>query len=134
MPGPLEASLTLFGSNIDHALQLRDIAADKVALVNADGLTRTRGAELLLRYRWQAVTFTGSYVHTDAASLTPTVPAAVPCRSRRAIRQALPPSGEKPGHARLGLEAITRAASIWRTIPIAPIASPMSNWGRWGSW
>lgn len=35
-------------------------------MVNANGPTRIRGAELLLRYRWDAVSLTGSYVHLDA--------------------------------------------------------------------
>jgi outer membrane receptor for ferrienterochelin and colicins len=103
--GPVEASLTLFGSNIDHAVQLRDIAADRVALVNADGLTRTRGAELLLRYRWQAITFTGSYVHADASEPDPDGPGrrAVPLTPRDTA--GLNAVWEKPGQGRLGLEA-----------------------------
>lgn len=103
--GPLDASLTLFGSNTDHALQLRDIAADKVVLVNADGLTRTRGVELLLRYRWHAVSFTGSYVHTDASEPDPNGPGrrAVPLTPRDTA--GLTAVWEKPGHARVGLEA-----------------------------
>jgi iron complex outermembrane receptor protein len=64
--GLVEANMSLFASNIDHAVQLREAAADRVALGNADGLTKTWGAELLLRYRWQAFTLTGSYVHIDA--------------------------------------------------------------------
>ncbi|WP_312417912.1 hypothetical protein [Comamonas sp.] len=35
-------------------------------LVNVAGVTRTRGGELLLCYRWQDITATGSYVYTDA--------------------------------------------------------------------
>ncbi|TCP35511.1 iron complex outermembrane receptor protein [Sphingomonas sp. BK235] len=69
--GAIEASLTLSGSNIDHAVQLRDVSATRAELVNADGVTRTRGAELLLRYRLNAITFTGSYVHTDAREPNP---------------------------------------------------------------
>lgn len=64
--GPFEASVTLFASDIEDAVQLRDVDADTVRLVNADGVTRTRGAELLLRYRWDSFTVTGSYVHVDA--------------------------------------------------------------------
>lgn len=64
--GPVEASVTLFGSDIDDAVQLFEVDADTVRLVNADGVTRTRGAELLLRYRWDSFTVTGSYVHVDA--------------------------------------------------------------------
>ena len=45
--GPFEANLSLFASNIDHAQQLQMVDADHVTLVNADGVTRTRGAEVL---------------------------------------------------------------------------------------
>jgi iron complex outermembrane receptor protein len=64
--GPLEASVTLFASSIDNATRLETIAADRVRLVNVDGQTRIRGSELLLRYRWNAFSITGSYVYVDA--------------------------------------------------------------------
>lgn len=103
--GRFEASLTLFGSNIDHAVQLRDVAADRVVLANADGVTRTRGAELLLRYRWGAIAFTGSYVHTDATEPNPEAPGrrAVPLTPRDTA--GLTAVWEKHGRGRLGLEA-----------------------------
>lgn len=69
--GPLEASVTLFASDIDDAVQLQEADADTVRLANAAGVTRTRGAELLLRYRWDAFTVTGSYVHVDATEPDP---------------------------------------------------------------
>jgi iron complex outermembrane receptor protein len=64
--GPIEARATLFASNINDAARLENLAADRVRLVNVDGSTRIRGSELLLRYRWNAVTLTGSYVFVDA--------------------------------------------------------------------
>lgn len=67
--GPWEANLSLFASNIDHAVRLIDSAsapAARVQLVNVQGVARTRGSELLLRYRWQDISVTGSYVYTDA--------------------------------------------------------------------
>ncbi len=64
--GPIEASVTLFASNIDKATRLETVAADRVRLVNVDGETRIRGSELLLRYRWDAFSITGSYVYVDA--------------------------------------------------------------------
>lgn len=69
--GPFEASLTLFASNIDDAAQVVTIAADRVQLVNVPGQTRTRGAEALLRYRFDEITFTGSYVYVDATEPDP---------------------------------------------------------------
>jgi outer membrane receptor for ferrienterochelin and colicins len=103
--GPIEASLTLFGSNIDHAVQLRDVSANRPELVNADGVTRTRGAELLLRYRLDAVTFTGSYVHTEAREPNPNDSGRylVPLTPRNTA--GLTAVWEKHGRGRLGLEA-----------------------------
>jgi iron complex outermembrane receptor protein len=65
--GPIEASVTLFASNISNATRLHDVDADTVRLVNVDGVTRLRGSELLLRYKWRQFTVTGSYVYVDAA-------------------------------------------------------------------
>jgi outer membrane receptor protein involved in Fe transport len=65
--GPLEAGLTLFGSDIDHAVRTEDVAADRVRLVNAVGTTRTRGAELLMRWRQEPISVTGSYLFVDAS-------------------------------------------------------------------
>ena len=69
--GPLEANLTLFGSNINGATRLEQAAPDRVRLMNGPGTTRVRGAELLLRYRWDALVLTGSYVFVDASEPDP---------------------------------------------------------------
>lgn len=64
--GPWEANVTLFGANVDNATRLQDLAPDRVRLVNIDGTTRVRGSELLLRFRRDGFTVTGSYVFVDA--------------------------------------------------------------------
>jgi len=70
--GTVETSLTLFASDIDNVTELEVIdGADEssnkqVRIVNAVGESEIRGAELLLRYRWQDIKFTGSYLYTDA--------------------------------------------------------------------
>ena len=68
--GPVEANFTLFGSNMRNATELvpNGIAAQAsgVRLINQAGAARTRGAELLLRYRWDGFTVSGSYVYVDA--------------------------------------------------------------------
>ena len=70
--GSIETSLTLFASNIDNVTELSVInsvngTSDKqVRIVNATGESEINGAELLLRYRWQDIKFTGSYLYTDA--------------------------------------------------------------------
>lgn len=103
--GPIEASHTLFGSNIGCAVQLRDVAIDRAELINAAGVTRTRGAELLLRYRLDAVTITGSYVRTEA-------PESDPDGAGRRLDLLTPRDTagltavwEEHGRGRLGLEA-----------------------------
>ncbi|WP_231736595.1 MULTISPECIES: TonB-dependent receptor plug domain-containing protein [Sphingobium] len=103
--GSIEASVTFFASNIDNAVQLTTIAPDRVALVNADGLTRTRGAELFLRYRWRAFTVTGSYVYVDASEPDPDRMGrrTVPITPRHSA--GLVAMWEKHGRGRFGLEA-----------------------------
>lgn len=103
--GPIEANVSLFASNIDHAVQLRTIDDDRVTLVNADGPTRTRGAEVLLRYRWREVTLTGSYVHIDATEPDPDGSGrrTVPLTPRDSA--GLVAMWEKHGRGRIGIEA-----------------------------
>jgi len=67
--GSFELSGTLFAS--DDAVQLQEVDADTVRLINADGVTRTRGLELLARYRWGEFIVTGSYVYVDASEPDP---------------------------------------------------------------
>ena len=64
--GPWEANVTLFGANIENATRLEESGPQLVRLVNVDGPTRTHGTELLLRFRQDAFTITGSYVFVDA--------------------------------------------------------------------
>jgi len=69
--GPFEATVTLFASDIEDAVQVQEVAPNRIRLVNSGGTTRTRGTELLLRYRWDAFTVTGSYVYVDASEPDP---------------------------------------------------------------
>ncbi len=70
--GSMETSMTLFASDVENATELEvidslDTTSDKqVRIVNAAGESQIRGVELLLRYRWQDIKFTGSYLYTDA--------------------------------------------------------------------
>lgn len=68
--GPFEANITLFGANMRNTTELVPVGPVSqptgVRLVNLTGTTRTRGTELLLRYRWDGFTVTGSYVYVDA--------------------------------------------------------------------
>jgi outer membrane receptor for ferrienterochelin and colicins len=67
--GSVETSLTLFASDIENVTELdviNGVSDKRVRLVNAAGETEISGAELLLRYRWRDIKFTGSYLYTDA--------------------------------------------------------------------
>lgn len=70
--GPIEASATVFASNLVNVTRLDPFASvpggadDRVRLVNVDGTTRIRGSELLLRYSWGDYKVTGSYLYLDA--------------------------------------------------------------------
>ena len=64
--GPWETSVTLFGSDIDDAVQVQAIAADRVRLVNLPGVTRTRGLEWLGRWRQAPFVLTANYLYVDA--------------------------------------------------------------------
>ncbi|AEG50973.1 TonB-dependent receptor plug [Sphingobium chlorophenolicum L-1] len=73
--GPLEGNVTLFGSDMRNTTELVPdgpaAQAGRVRLINLAGTTRTRGAEMLLRYRWDGFTLTGSYVHVHATETGP---------------------------------------------------------------
>jgi iron complex outermembrane receptor protein len=108
--GGLEASVTLFASDIEHAVQLTAAppspdGAPRVQLANADGTTRTRGSELLLRYRWQDFVVTGSYVFTDATEPDPDENGRrrMPLTPRHTA--GLVAMWEQHGRGRIGLEA-----------------------------
>lgn len=70
--GSVETSMTFFASDVDNVTELEVIddvdatSSKQVRIVNAAGVSEIRGAELLLRYRWQDIKFTGSYLYTDA--------------------------------------------------------------------
>jgi len=74
-------------------------------LINAPGTTRTRGAEVLLRYRWDNFTVTGSYVHVDATEqdslgVGRRIVALTPHHTAGVVAM-----WEAPGKGRLGFEA-----------------------------
>ncbi|MEP0354324.1 TonB-dependent receptor [Paraglaciecola sp.] len=68
----VETSMVLFSSDVDNVTELEEIdpidtfSNKQVHIVNAQGESEIRGAELLLRYRWRDIKLTGSYLYTDA--------------------------------------------------------------------
>jgi outer membrane receptor for ferrienterochelin and colicins len=103
--GPIEASVTLFASDIDEATRLEPVAADRARLVNVAGRTRIRGSELLLRYRRDSFTITGSHVYVDATEPeeTGTGRRRVPLTPRHTAGMVA--MWEEHGKGRIGLEA-----------------------------
>lgn len=108
--GALETSFTLFASDIRDAVRLEPVPAaqgedPRVRLVNIDGISRTRGSELLLRYRWDDFVVTGSYVFTDATEQDPDHAGRrrVPLTPRHT--GGLVAMWEQHGRGRLGIEA-----------------------------
>ncbi len=70
--GSVEANVNLFASDVENSVQLVDYdstnsgMSDRVRLVNADGTSRIRGSEFLLRYYLGDFKLTGSYLYLDA--------------------------------------------------------------------
>lgn len=105
-----QASVTLFGSDISDAIRIEDTGLGSggpgdVRLVNSNGVTRTRGAEMLLRYRWDEFLVSGSYVYLDATEPDPSGPGrrSVPLTPEHTA--GLDFMWERPGRSRLGFEA-----------------------------
>jgi outer membrane receptor for ferrienterochelin and colicins len=66
MLGPFEVNGALFASWVRDGVRLLDAGPERLRLVNAPGLARTAGSELLVRYRRGDISVTGSYVHVRA--------------------------------------------------------------------
>ncbi|UYH54884.1 TonB-dependent receptor [Qipengyuania sp. SS22] len=103
--GPWEANLTLFGADIENASRLREIGPDRVELVNIDGTTRVRGTEVLLRFKQDGFTVTGSYVFVDASEPDPSGAGrrAAPLTPKHTA--GLVGMWEEHGKGRIGIEA-----------------------------
>jgi outer membrane receptor for ferrienterochelin and colicins len=67
--GPVELNATLFGSAIDRPVGLRPVASNsgRVELANVDGPTRTKGAEMLLRWKPEPFQLTATYTFVRSA-------------------------------------------------------------------
>ena len=72
--GPLELNGTLFASAIHHAVLLDEMPGDslgRVALVNAAGATRTRGAELFAVWKREPIIATAYYAWLHSTEVAP---------------------------------------------------------------
>jgi outer membrane receptor for ferrienterochelin and colicins len=70
--GAVELNGTVFAARVTDAVRLVPMGGEQtggaaqVRLRNVAGATRTHGAEVLLRYRWDDVSMTGSYMFVEA--------------------------------------------------------------------
>jgi outer membrane receptor for ferrienterochelin and colicins len=134
----IESSLTLFGSNVDNVTGLEAFASgdvglpDRVRLVNAEGESKIRGSELMLRYYWGDIKLTASYLYLDATELTPDTP------QRRKI--ALTPKHsagfvamwEQHGNFRAGFEAYYTGKQRLNDNPFTDYSEPYWHLGLMG--
>ena len=103
--GPFEANVTLFGANIENATRLVEIAPDRVQLANIEGTSRVRGSELLLRFKQNGYTLTGSYVFVDSSEPDPAGPGRRTTALTPRHTAGLVGMWEEHGKGRIGLEA-----------------------------
>ncbi|MGI5309867.1 TonB-dependent receptor plug domain-containing protein [Rheinheimera sp. WS51] len=133
-----ETSLTLFGANIDNVTGLEAFSSanngidDSVRLVNTAGESKIRGSEFLLRYYWQDIKLTASYLYLDATEL------AFSATERREI--ALTPKHsagfvamwEQHGNFRAGFEAYYTGVQRLNDNPFANYSKPYWHLGLLG--
>ena len=67
--GGLEVTGTVFGSDVQHPVQLVQGTDDRFVFVNAGGPTRTVGGEALGRYRSGAFLVVGTYAYVQSREL-----------------------------------------------------------------
>ena len=110
--GRIELNGTLFGSVIEHAVQVRDLSgttpsgAARLSLVNAPQPTRTWGTDLLARIARDPFRITATYTYLRATEWNPapsnSARREVPLNPRHAL--GLVASVEHEGESRIGLE------------------------------
>lgn len=130
--GPWEANVTLFGANIDNATRLEEIASDRVQLVNIDGVTRVRGSEILLRFKQDGFTVTGSYVFVDASEPDPSGLGRqeVPLTPKHTA--GLVGMWEEHGKGRIGMEAYYTGGQTLEDNPFRTRSRPYLHLGMLG--
>lgn len=130
--GPWEANVTLFGANIENATRLREIAPDRVELVNIDGTTQVRGTELLLRFKQDGFTVTGSYVFVDASEPDPSGLGRreVPLTPKHTA--GLVGMWEEHGRGRIGVEAYYTGGQALEDNPFRDRSRPYLHLGLLG--
>ena len=127
--GGFTASLTLFGSNVRNAAQVQTVGSDRVRLINAAGPTRTRGAEVVARYRWNDFSITGNYVHVDASEPGPQDGARRTVPRVPGDTAGLVAMWEAHGKGRIGLEAYHIGRQTLDDNPFRDVSKPYIELG-----
>jgi outer membrane receptor for ferrienterochelin and colicins len=134
--GPVEANLTLFGSDMRNTTRLDVVdpspETGRVRLVSIAEATRIRGAELLLRYRWRAFSVTGSYVFVDSSEprLDDTGRRQVPLTPRHTA--GVVALWERHGVGRIGFEAYYTGRQALEDNPFRETGRPYVELGMLG--
>lgn len=130
--GPFETSVTLFASRIASAVHLDAAGASRAVLHNAPGPTRTYGGEMMLRYRWEDLTLTGSYVHVRASEPDPAGAGRreTPLTPRHSA--GLVAMWERYGAGRLGFEAYYTGRQELDNDPYRTLSRPYVEMGLLG--
>jgi outer membrane receptor for ferrienterochelin and colicins len=136
--GSVETSLTLFASNIDNVTELsvnngvNDTSDKQVRIINAAGESEINGAELLLRYRWQDIKFTGSYLYTDATKESDSNIGRVPLALTPQHSAGLVVMWEEHGSHLLGFEAYYTGTQHLENNPYRERSKPYWHLGLLG--
>lgn len=135
--GSIETSLTFFASDIDNVTELEVINSDdasqkQVHIVNATGESNINGAELLLRYRWQDIKFTGSYLYIDATKERVAEFARVPLALTPKHSAGLVVMWEEHGSHMVGFEAYYTGTQQLENNPYRERSSPYWHLGLLG--
>ena len=133
--GPLELNATVFGAVLEEAIQLRgSIQSGDLRLENSVGDARTRGTELLLRYRPPGYHFTASHTYVHATELSPDAPVerTVPLTPRHAIGVVGMKEWEERG--RVAFELYYTGEQALDENPYRTSSKPYLVFGLLGQW
>ncbi|TWX50580.1 TonB-dependent receptor plug domain-containing protein [Colwellia hornerae] len=134
----VETSLTLFASDIENVTELEVInrvdeaLGKQVHIVNTAGESKISGAELLLRYRWRDIKFTGSYLYTDATKERDSDFARVPLALTPKHSAGLVVMWEEHGSHMVGFEAYYTGTQQLENNPYRERSSPYWHLGLLG--
>jgi outer membrane receptor for ferrienterochelin and colicins len=138
----IESSVTLFGSDVDNVTELEAFAQggmgrpDRVRLVNAPGSSKIRGSEMLLRYYWQDVKLTASYLYLDATEQADDTGSPTTTRQDIALTPkhsaGLVAMWEQHGNFRAGFEAYYTGKQRLNDNPFTDYSTPYWHLGLMG--